>query len=51
VIGRLRGALTKAIELLDEVKAQWGEDYLWKKWEMDVELAEVKALSPEPKEA
>jgi len=26
-------------ELLDEIRAQWGQDYLWKKWGMDGQIA------------
>lgn len=51
VIGRLQHAVTDALKLLEEARAQWGEDYLWKKWEMSEAIADIKALSTEPKEA
>ena len=35
-----------AAELLDEVRAQWGQDYLWKKWGMDGQVAALITRMP-----
>ena len=35
-----------AAELLDEVRAQWGQDYLWKKGGMDGKVAAPKTRMP-----
>lgn len=42
--------IEELIALLQEAQAQWGEDYLWKKWGMSEELTRLKALSPTPTE-
>lgn len=39
-IEELEKALNDSLETLDEIKGQWGEEYLWGKWRLteDIEL-------------
>lgn len=39
----MREGLKQAVELLDEVKAQWGADYLWEKWGLTAAIEKVRA--------
>ena len=44
--GAHRTTVKMATELLDEIRAQWGQDYLWKKWGIDAEIAALIARTP-----
>ncbi len=41
-----RGTIKMAAELLDEIRGQWGQDYLWAKWGLDGQIAAIVARTP-----
>lgn len=43
----VRVRLATAIELLREVEAQWGENYLWVKWKLSEQIAALRSLERE----
>jgi hypothetical protein len=48
-IRQLEAALATAIEVFESCKAQWGDEYLWQKFGLDEEMAQVRAaLAPVP---
>jgi len=41
-----RYTVKMAAELLDEIRAQWSHDYLWKKWGLDEQIAAIRGRMP-----
>ena len=41
-----RGTIKMAAELLDEIRGQWGQDYLWAKWGLEGRIAAITARTP-----
>ncbi len=38
-----KATMVLVMELLDEIRAQWGDDYLWLKWGLDEQIATIRA--------
>ena len=41
-----KATMVLVMSLLDEIKAQWGEDYLWQKWKLDEDIAAIRERTP-----
>ena len=36
------GTMKLVEDFIAEVRAQWGEDYLWKKWQLEEDIAAIR---------
>ena len=44
---RTGNALAEACDLLEEIQSQWGKEALWVKWELDGQIADLRAIQQE----
>jgi hypothetical protein len=46
-VTRIGNTLAEACDLLEEIQAQWGDDPLWKKWQLSKQIADLRAIQQE----